>query len=124
MVVVSSLLASAHKRLLVFVSVGLLCLATDAEARFQQSRTYPNCNPTAILRQVASKLPAGFYVQSAPGFDADTWDILVSNKGATWRVTYLPTAASMAKGLWLGGGFPIVIVDKLACKIVRMEFYQ
>jgi len=120
----SSPLASASKRLLVIVVAGLLCLANNAEAQVASRRTYPNCNPTAILRKVAAELPADFYVQSAPGFDAESWDIRISNKGATWEATYLPTAALMAKGLWLGGGFPVVIIDKLACKIVNMEFYQ
>jgi hypothetical protein len=88
--------------------------------------TPPNCNPVYILEQYTSQKLMGFIAENLPDFDRYKRQIYIVDNGDTWRVTYIPAidAPPPTGEIIIGGGFPVLVISKAECKVVKVEFYQ
>jgi hypothetical protein len=76
-----------------------------------------SCNPVDVLDAFAK--------ETLPDYDRANKSVHIDDKGSTWKVTYYTPAEKMdLKNLTVGGGFPIVVIDKANCEVVAARFYQ
>jgi hypothetical protein len=129
--IISLIRSKNFKRTILFIFNILLihdllfetCFADENSGKFA---TYPNCNPTYILRRYAAFLAAQNYLQKIPEFDESTWDIRISDLRTKWRATYLlpDKLFDPSKGISFGYEFPILIIEKASCKIVSAGIFH
>jgi hypothetical protein len=73
------------------------------------------CNPVDILDDFAKN--------TLPDYNIDNKSINIEDKGSTWEATYYTPAGRMdVNNLIVGGGFPIVVIDKAKCEVVSARY--
>jgi hypothetical protein len=75
------------------------------------------CNPIAVLER--------FHDERFPSFDLSDKHIDVVDRGDVWTITYVtPIEAFDEDKHAREGSFPILVVDKKSCSIVKLLLYQ
>jgi hypothetical protein len=99
----------------------LVCLILSshrgATAAERKPMSGQSCNPVDVLEAFAK--------ETLPNYDRTNKSVHIDDKGSTWEVTYYTPAEKMdVNNLTVGGGFPIVVIDKANCDVVAARFYQ
>jgi hypothetical protein len=90
-----------------------------------ETLTPPNCNPIYLLEQYTLRYLTGFIAEYIPDFDRFNRQIYIVDKGDVWEVSYIEAIdAPPQKGITFGPGFPVLVVSKAECKVVKAKFYQ
>ena len=76
-----------------------------------------SCNPIDVLEAFAK--------QALPDYDRTNKSVHIEDKGSTWEATYYTSSEKMdINNLTVGGGFPILVIDKTNCDVIAARFYQ
>jgi hypothetical protein len=104
--------ASATILVCLTLSSQRVAIATEGKPMSGQS-----CNPVDVLEAFAE--------QTLPDYNIANKSVHIEDKGSTWEVTYYTPKEKMdINNLTVGGGFPIVVIDKANCEVVAARFYQ
>lgn len=109
--------AASRSMLLSLVLFAFLASIGYASAAAASPSIAETCNPSEILEN--------FWAEHFRNYDRTKKSVRIDDKGATWETTYFtPPEKRDPHYLHVGGDFPILVIDKVTCKLIEARFYQ